>query len=900
MPRNETSRLVISVDINKATGQIQKLTHQLGQMEAKTVRASQATDKLKTSVQQTGDKAAASAVGFQTMTQGMLNLSTTSIQTWTSLTNLASAEHRVSLAQVASARGADLLANKRIRLNELEKNGLKGTAKWIQMSREVATATADMTVKDEKLRIEKAKLNDVWLLFGANMANVSVSMYQTMFAMNQQFNAVKRLKVAMAGLGIQTATFGKIGRGMLPNISGATAAFKKMTFSVKGLSFGFKGLYLAMGPIGIAMIGITTAMAFFWPEIEKVSREALGLTDQMSKVEQELQDGREATEGFDKALGDLSDTATFKIPNSLYEATLMLQKYTDEAEKATKQQAEFNAEMGITAEGVKKKASGSGSGSWQLLPQAFADTGTATTPSGIAPSLFASHLATTTFDKRAFLHERGYITEDMTDEGVNMAIRNEVELPFLRQMQNKDFFLKVMEEKEQQKTMARTEWGMISKEGQIDAEMLLLKAMLDEKEQEWYGSLSHKTALGKKTLTSEEKKRLQISRGNFKNISGYRIHDGRSINIKHGAGGTLRSQTYASSVNDAPKDIMKNLVGNLSGNFKSDSPLVELLTTGKTGWSNERLAIFAQYGIDVGRGGTEFEAIMAKHFSSILGSRGDIMSKYMKDDIHSSRDAYMKALAGASEDGLPGTTPFQSKRAGLREMTLEEFNEANEMTRLLNVAMAGTLSGFGNVAKETLIKELGGMDNYERLGGSAFFKQFAGTSDFATGKGFEGVSATAAYQNVSVGTPSIIRDHGRRKVAMLNAQRGLGGASVSTIRGQAGRYGSLDQDLQEKLNENTQEWQKEFDKMEDDMNANIDSWRYMKRWANSIGIGTAETQRERDAQRMQTATGYASQLPTLTPSEAFKIIKDELQGEQTLIDMLAYQQRMEGMSTGVT
>ena len=58
------------------------------QITGSTQKASVATDKYSSSVQGAGRSSAAAAVNFQTMTQGMLNLSTAGIQTFTSISNL--------------------------------------------------------------------------------------------------------------------------------------------------------------------------------------------------------------------------------------------------------------------------------------------------------------------------------------------------------------------------------------------------------------------------------------------------------------------------------------------------------------------------------------------------------------------------------------------------------------------------------------------------------------------------------------------------------------------------------------------------------------------------------------------------------------------------------------------
>ena len=124
MARNEISKLTITIDIDKATGKIVSFNQKIGETERKVRSAGNAMQQAGTQAGQMGDRAAAGAVGFQTMAQGMLNVTTSAAQTYTSFTNLASAEHRVATAHIGVARAQDLLNAKQLRLNELQEKGI--------------------------------------------------------------------------------------------------------------------------------------------------------------------------------------------------------------------------------------------------------------------------------------------------------------------------------------------------------------------------------------------------------------------------------------------------------------------------------------------------------------------------------------------------------------------------------------------------------------------------------------------------------------------------------------------------------------------------------------------------------------------------------------------------------
>ena len=101
------------------------------------------TDQLGPSVNNLGKNSAAAAVNFQTATQGMLNLSTAAVQTFTSISNLDRAANRLAQSKIAVARAEDLLAAKQLRLNELQEKGLGHTTKAANLTNELATARAD-------------------------------------------------------------------------------------------------------------------------------------------------------------------------------------------------------------------------------------------------------------------------------------------------------------------------------------------------------------------------------------------------------------------------------------------------------------------------------------------------------------------------------------------------------------------------------------------------------------------------------------------------------------------------------------------------------------------------------------------------------------------------------------
>ena len=155
MARNEVSRLKITIDIDQATGKILRFNQTLGDTQRKVQQTGQSMSQMQAQTQAAGNTAAASAVNFQTMSQGLLNLSTSAVQTFTSISNLDRAQNRAKMSVIAVARAQDLLANKEQRAAEMRERGIASGEKYKNILREIETATQDLTVKQEKQKIEQ-------------------------------------------------------------------------------------------------------------------------------------------------------------------------------------------------------------------------------------------------------------------------------------------------------------------------------------------------------------------------------------------------------------------------------------------------------------------------------------------------------------------------------------------------------------------------------------------------------------------------------------------------------------------------------------------------------------------------------------------------------------------------
>ncbi|MFB5617576.1 MAG: hypothetical protein ACE5Q4_02800, partial [Nitrosopumilus sp.] len=176
---NETTKLTINIDIAQASAKAQRLVKELQNLEMAGGKAGRGIQvgmgNASLGLQQAGDAASTAAIKFQTATQGMLNLSTTGIQTFTSISNLARAENRAAAAAVGKQRAQDALNRFQIKYNKLLESGTASTRDLTQAQNELNTAMDDYKVKAEKAKIEADAVLDIQLLFFANIMNVGVS-----------------------------------------------------------------------------------------------------------------------------------------------------------------------------------------------------------------------------------------------------------------------------------------------------------------------------------------------------------------------------------------------------------------------------------------------------------------------------------------------------------------------------------------------------------------------------------------------------------------------------------------------------------------------------------------------------------------------------------------------------
>ena len=391
------------IDLTQMTIKGRQAIKILEDIQRKSGQAAQGMTQLGTASAKTGQQTAASAVNFQTATQGMLNLSTAAVQTFTSISNLDRANNRAKMSVIAVARAEDLLANKIERQNSLREAGLAGSQKDINITREIATAKADLTVKEEKMGIEKAAVNDIYMLFATNVANVTISSMQTLAILDQKQILLTKGKVIAQKL-LTFATWDGVRANIAARTSmtglavglGATkVGFSLSTVAVKLHTFALHALKIALGPIGLIFIGISAAMVAYETNlggIKDTINGLLGVEDDHLKLMEE-----ERNAALDLTAANEGLASSYKKLSTPMENYLKLQ------EVAAAQSGDLAAQIRITqqrlgfsspsvggglstaAGGIAQQGSGpsySGGSVSSTLPAAIASSGERTSKAG--------------------------------------------------------------------------------------------------------------------------------------------------------------------------------------------------------------------------------------------------------------------------------------------------------------------------------------------------------------------------------------------------------------------------------------------------------------------------------------------------------------------------------------
>ena len=909
MARNEVSRLKITIDIDQATGKILRFNQTIGKTKHEVQQTGQAMTNMAAQTNAAGQSATTAAVNFQTMSQGLLNLSTSVVQTATSFSNLDRARNRAAASEVAYARAEDLLMNKKTRLAEIEARGLGQTQKAINLRNELATATQDLAVKEEKMAIEQSAVTDVYMLFFANIANVGFSTMQTLVALLGQEKAAriasmlatKAHTVALHGnnlaykLGIISVNSYTVSQQL------GIATTKALTVSTKGLTFAVRGLNITLGWVGVAMTAVTTVLLTWDMHLGKVFGSLGDLTNGIMGVTSAEEEMIDETYKLTGAVEELDKSVGFKLPDSLGTAMVSLDRYSSKLRDMQKDvaiTAAVNQALADSMDNVaQKKTTISDSVGFSLLPKAFAETTgkpideqayrewlSASGFHGVGGGEFVGGttmlpLNATQLSARHGISEEAY--NALPDEAKKFLETRDIILPYLSTFVGDKSFrqaeitqrgfdaqTKFYTPQTWKEEKLKLEGDRIEREErlQLPRERLQLSSIAERIFQENYGSYPRYDKSGNylggsisskqyANLVRQEAAKAGINMSKYKNtiMNGINLFTGEQVT-------SLREQA-GYEITDKPEAIRNKMIGTLSGIYDKDDPRIKLLLSGKSDITEERLAILAKYGVDVGMGGQEEEAIIVKHYQSLGDSRKDLMSEFLKGGTSILEGGYIDEYGNrvSHTPNMAGTTPFQQRRQSLGQISMAQFEQVNEMTSILtnNAIAAATRYNEQVIYGEATGSMARSHAAAQQLGRITWYKEQ--NRNYTVSRGGSGHSIVNHYVR------NAVNDEDRQ--AMTNLAN------------------SHDQQVRE-YGEEAFERGKDLDIL----------WLKIQTINQAKALNASISMRV-TAERA-TALEFGNQLG-ISQNEALAILRDKSQGEQTLNDMLAYQQRLDAMSNGV-
>ena len=311
------------IDSAKASAAIKELTRVLEKLGGTVQTTSGKIKQTSNATRDLGNNAAASAVNFQTATQGALNLSTAMVQTYTSISNLDRANNRAKMSIIAVARAEDLLANKQQRATEMREAGTSGGQKYVNILREIETAEADLTVKIEKKGIEQDAVNDIYMLFATNIANVTISSIQTIAILDRKQILLTKAKIVVQKISNASmftsakATYAASAATILQGKAAVvtTGATLGLTGAVHALTAATRA-FMASNPLLLAAMAVSVGLFALHESNILGSKTALDeLLGVEKDFESQVKDSRDAVGEMNDALGE-HENKLFSLPST--------------------------------------------------------------------------------------------------------------------------------------------------------------------------------------------------------------------------------------------------------------------------------------------------------------------------------------------------------------------------------------------------------------------------------------------------------------------------------------------------------------------------------------------------------------------------------------------------------
>ena len=336
-----TSNVTVKLE-DGVSGPARTMGSSMSQLEQKSKQSfgamTQSAQRAQGQVKRTAAEMNAARTASIGMAGGIAGLGASFVALETTMTNIPKRLKAIEQAEVAMARVQDTVATKNLALKKMEvqlqkaREGGKKTNEEIALIEEkmavtrqqLTTYTRDLAVKQEDLNLKNADYADTLKLMATSVfttfltAGTSVMIMLTGMATNVDMTTGKFISMKLGVLansrvlrllGVDLKAAGLALRGTQIQLTAIGLPATVAVHGIRRVGLAFKGLYLAMGPIGWAIIGLTTAyevLAFniggaadalhwFVDEVVKLIPALQGLKELVQWLFPETEEGAEAS-----------------------------------------------------------------------------------------------------------------------------------------------------------------------------------------------------------------------------------------------------------------------------------------------------------------------------------------------------------------------------------------------------------------------------------------------------------------------------------------------------------------------------------------------------------------------------------------------------------------------------
>lgn len=175
--------LRFEIDIRQFDNAVSKMNKGISDIKMSADGAKPSIENMGKAADKTGETAASTAIKFQTLTQGAINLTTSFTQAYTSISNLQRAKTSLQASAVAVERAEDALARTEYQLSKARKASHPDIDKINLLLNRQKTNSDALLVSQLRLKDETGRVSDTYVLFALNLINVSFSAIQTIKSM---------------------------------------------------------------------------------------------------------------------------------------------------------------------------------------------------------------------------------------------------------------------------------------------------------------------------------------------------------------------------------------------------------------------------------------------------------------------------------------------------------------------------------------------------------------------------------------------------------------------------------------------------------------------------------------------------------------------------------------------